>query len=264
MAVIYFYCDESGKYKKNPSITVTGVGATKPHLESFSSEWEVLLRAYGIGDELHMSRVMDLSQACGPKMPANQTIDERIDALLPFADCINDHLEVGLVQAWDVKGYNNLSLDAKRQLGGSHDPYQLAFIRGVMAIGDYAGDGDMVSITADDDELTAWDTYVHYRAIQKARPELSKKLAALTFAKSQYFKPLQAADMAAFLVRRQAGEEFYSRPNEFKRLLDYLTAGPRAGSHGIMNWYKQFAPEEKLVDLGNAVMDDNEPRIPKI
>jgi len=39
-----------------------------------------------------MSRVLQLSQPNGPKMPNGQSLDERIDALLPFADCINDHL----------------------------------------------------------------------------------------------------------------------------------------------------------------------------
>jgi hypothetical protein len=47
-------------------------------------------------------------------MPSGQSLDERIDALLPFADCINDHLEIGLAQAWNVKGYNNLSLEVKK------------------------------------------------------------------------------------------------------------------------------------------------------
>jgi hypothetical protein len=49
-------------------------------------------------------------------MPSDQSFDERIDALLPFADCINDHLEIGLGQAWDVKGYANLSMEAKKNL----------------------------------------------------------------------------------------------------------------------------------------------------
>jgi hypothetical protein len=261
LAVISFYCDESGKYRRNPVVAVTGVGATKEHLESFSREWEDLLRAYGIGDELHMSRVAEPTQACGSKMPANQTIEQRIEGLLPFANCINDHLEIGLILAWDVKGYNNLPLEVKKCLGGSNDPYHVAFIRGVLEIIEYAGTGNVVSVVADDDELTAWDAYIHYRAIQKAVPELGKNLAAITFAKSQHFCPLQAADMAAFLTRREARAEFYGAPNEFKTLLDYLASGPRANSRGKMKWFKQFAGGQNLVDLGNAVMNGKKPRI---
>jgi hypothetical protein len=72
-------------------------------------------------------------------MPAGQTIDERIEVLKPFADCINHHCEIGLIQAWDVKGYNCLSLEAQRSLGGSNDPYQLAFIRDLLGVLDYLG-----------------------------------------------------------------------------------------------------------------------------
>jgi hypothetical protein len=197
MAILYFYCDESGKYRKNPVITVSGVGATKTRLDSFFDEWTTLLRSNELGDELHMSRASQLSQACGPKMPSGQSIDERINALIPFADCINRNFEIGLMQAWDVNGYNRLPMEAKRKLGGSHDPYQLAFVRGILGVSHYIGDDGRLSIVADDDDQTAWDTYIHYRAISQALPELATKLAALTFAKSQYFPALQAADMVA-------------------------------------------------------------------
>jgi hypothetical protein len=139
VAVLFLYCDESGKYRKDPVVSISGVGATSARLAKFSTEWETLLRSYGIGEELHMSRVAQLSQACGHRMPAGQTIDERIEVLKPFADCINHHCEIGLIQAWDVKGYNCLSLEAQRSLGGSNDPYQLAFIRDLLGVLDYLG-----------------------------------------------------------------------------------------------------------------------------
>lgn len=250
MAIFYFYCDESGKYRKNPVITVSGIGATKPHLDTFFDDWTALLRSYELGDELHMSRVSQLSQACGPKMPSGQSIDERIGALIPFADCINHHFEIGLIQAWDIKGYNHLSLEAKRNLGGSHDPYQLAFVRGLLGIAHYIGEDGRFSVIADDDDQTAWDTYIHYRAISAAIPELAKQLAALTFAKSQYFPALQAADMVAFLSRREASARFYGKTNEFKPLLDYLATDP-SPSAGIMRWFTLFADEAQLINFAN-------------
>src|SRR5215469_11691380 len=131
MPVIHLYCDESGKYRKNPVVSISGIGANLRRSEEFSEEWKALLRVYELGDELHMSRVGDLSQACGPRMPDGQNYEERGEALRPFADLINRHFEVGLIQAWDVKGYNHLTLEAKKRLGGSHDPYQLAFTRGL-------------------------------------------------------------------------------------------------------------------------------------
>lgn len=128
MAILHFFCDESGKYRKNPVVSIKGIGADRPRLDQFDSQWRGLLDSYGLLPELHMARFLQLSQTNGPKLPSGQSLDARIDALLPFAGCIN-HLEIGLVQAWDVKGYSKLSMEVRRHLGGSHDPYQLAFIR---------------------------------------------------------------------------------------------------------------------------------------
>lgn len=255
MAILHFFCDESGKYRKNPVVSITGIGADRPRLDQFDKQWRALLDSYGLLPELHMARVLQLSQANGPRMPSGQSLDERIDALLPFADCINDHLEIGLVQAWDVKGYNKLSMEVKKNLGGSHDPYQLAFIRGLLAIKDYAGKDDVVSIICDDDEVTAWDTYMHFRGIFKALPEIKDSFVGISFAKSQHYTPLQAADMVAFLVRREAAARFWDKPNEYKRLGDYLMTDPEPPR--VMSWYSVFAGEQELVNLANDILNAN-------
>lgn len=253
VAALYFYCDESGKYRKNPVVTVAGVGAVQKRMSRFNGEWNSLLRAYEI-QELHMSRVMQLSQTCGPKMPSGQTLEERIRALYPFADCINDHLEIGLLQGWDVQGYARLSTEVKKWLGGSHDPFQLAFIRGLLEIVRHVREDDIVSIIIDDDEVTAWDTYLHYRAVKKVDSELESRLVSITFAKSKHLAPLQAADMVAFLARREATEKFWKKPNEFKLLFDYLADGPRQGSSGTMRWFVGFQGENEMVNLANSIL----------
>jgi len=257
MVHLHFYSDESGKYRKNPVVTVSGVGAQSDRLDKFNREWETLLRSYHL-EEFHMSRIGDLTQSCGPKMPSGQTIEERTQAILPFADCINEFLEIGLMQGWDVRGYNNLSLEVKKNLGGSNDPFHLAFVRTLLHIGDDLHDGDKLSIVCDDDELTAWDAYCHYRAVSKAEPALAKKLAGITFAKSSCFSPLQAADMAAFLARKEATKQFWGKPHGFEILLKYLVEGPVPGK-GIMTWYSSFV-KAKLVsgeNGGNAQLKEN-------
>jgi hypothetical protein len=261
MAIVHFFCDESGKYQKDPVVTVSGVGAELQRLKDFDEEWIELLRAYELLPELHMSRVFDLGQANGPKMPAGQNADERITALLPFADCINNHIEIGLVQAWDVHGYINLPTEAKRLLGGSHDPYQLAFIRGILEIPKLLGADAAISIVCDDNEVTAWDTYTHYRAILKAVPDCGANFAGIGFAKSHNFNGLQAADMIAFLARREAGARFWGRSNNTRALLDYLTNGPRLEIPAVMKWYSMFAGEKELINLANAVLKN--PSVPR-
>jgi hypothetical protein len=254
MGIVHFFCDESGKYQKDPVITISGVGADAQRLNRFDDEWNELLRSYDLLPELHMSRAFDLGQANGPKMPAGQDTGERIAALLPFADCINNHLEIGLVQAWDVKGYINLPMEVKRLLGGSLDPYQLAFIRGILEMTRLVGADGLINVVCDDNEVTAWDTYTHYRAIFKAVPESAKNFVGIGFAKSHTFNGLQAADMVAFLARREAGARFWGRPNNSKPLLDNLLSGSRSKVQAVMQWYSIFASEQDLINVANAVL----------
>jgi hypothetical protein len=86
-----------------------------------------------------------------------------------------------------------------------------------LAIKEYASKEDVVNVICDDDEVTAWDTYMHFRAIFKALPEIADRFVGISFAKSQHYTGLQAADMVAFLTRREASARFWSKPNEYKR-----------------------------------------------
>jgi len=253
MAVMYFYCDESGKYRAQPVITVTGVGVTKDRQDRFDTEWRAILRAYKL-EELHMSRVADLKQNVCHHMPANQTINERIDALLPFADCMNQYLEYGLVEAWDVKGYAHLTMEVKRVLGGANDPYFMAFVRGALEIVHHVLDDDRVVIVCDDDLTAAWDTYLHYRAVRDAYPSFKRKTIGISFANSSHFPALQAADLVAFLSRLEAKSQFYKTVNDWKRLYEYATTPPKEKA-GIMQWSHMFADEQKLREFAQSMRD---------
>jgi len=125
----------------------------------------------------------------------------------------------------------------------------------LLAIKEYAGKDDVINVICDDDEVTAWDTYVHYRAIFKALPEIKGNFVGISFAKSQHYTPLQAADMVAFLVRREADARFWNKPNEYKRLADHLMTDSKPGSPGVMRWYAMFADEQQLVNLANDVLN---------
>jgi hypothetical protein len=250
MAILHFFCDESGKYRQNPLVAVTGVGGTRNRLDLFYDEWQALLRAYGL-TELHMSQALNLNGDVGIKFKAGQTIVERQQLLFPFADCINKYCEIGLMQAWSVVGYNKLSMEVKKLLGGSYDPYQLAFVRGLMEIAKYVSPGDYVNVLVDDDIVTAWDTYLHYREALKAS-DLTERFVGISFAKSFHYPPLQAADMAAFVARRAAREEFYKIENDCKLLADYLFIDQRPPG---MQWHTGFFDEQKMANLGNEILN---------
>ena len=133
MAILYGYFDESGKQSDHPVVTFAGVICRQTKLQAFDDAWNSLLRQYGIRS-LHMARASRLSEKHGDKMPRGQTADQRIDALIPFADCINRHLEVGLIQAIDVGGFNSMSKTARVRLGSADDPYYVAFARATLEL----------------------------------------------------------------------------------------------------------------------------------
>jgi Protein of unknown function (DUF3800) len=249
MAFVYHqvFADESGKFHQDPLIAFCAVTATAERLSSFDQAWRTLLRSYEV-EALHMERASRLVEDFGWRMRKGDTVDERTNALLPFADLINKHLEMGVTQAWDVRGFNHLSRAVLKTLGGSNDPYFLAFVRGLAQIADKVGEDDRISIICDDDPHTAWDLYVHYRSLGKADFTIQKKAISLSFANDKHFPALQAADMLAFLTRHEAAEQFNGVTNIWRRLYDRLMTQPEP-PYGIMRWFRMFADEDQLVEF---------------
>ena len=237
----------SAKHDQDPLIAFSAVSATVDRLASFDSAWRALLRSYEL-DSLHMERASRLVENVGYRFRKGDTVEERTEALVPFADCINQHLEMGVIQAWDVRGYNKLSAAVLKALGGTNDPFFLAFIRGLLAVEERTGDDDRISIICDDDPTTAWDCYVHFRALGKAAVSVAKKAVSLSFANDKHFPALQAADMVAFLTRHEANEQFNGVPNMWRELYDRLTTEPEP-PWGLMRWFRMYADEQKLVDF---------------
>ncbi len=254
MAFVYhqIFCDESGKYQNDPLIAFSGVSATPERLSAFDAQWRALLRSYEL-PALHMAQVSRLSEPDqGYRFRKGQTIEERTELLFPFADCINKYLETGFIQAWSVKGFQHLSRNAMRALGGSPDPYFLAFVRGLTEIVAKLSEDDRISVICDDDDYTAWDCYCHYRSVGKVEPEVAKKAVAISFANDKHFPALQAADMVAFLAKFEAAYRFERLPNIWRTLYDRLTTEPEP-AYGIMRWYEMYADEEQLVDFAREM-----------
>lgn len=248
MAILYGYFDESGKHQDHPVVTFSGVCAIESKIPAFNDAWGVLLRHYGI-KALHMAKAGRLKEKVGDKMLRGQSAAERTEALKPFADCINDHLEFAFIQAWDVKGFKAISQAAREKLGSVDDPHYLAFVRGVVQIIDYVHEDDRVALICDDDRSTAWDCYRHYRGIKDADVEIRKKIVSLGFANDEYFPALQAADMLAYLSRLEAKRRFYRDHYTFPRLFDYLTKERDANK---TVWRQLFADEAMIGNLSNV------------
>jgi hypothetical protein len=183
------------------------------------------------------------------KLPA-QKWSERFDVLKLFADCINQNLEVGLMQAWDVSAFAELSGHNKTgPIGSPTDPF--------LELLDYIRHDDRLNIVCDDDPETALVCYEHYRAIRAAYKKAKKKAISISFADDFYFPALQAADMVAMLARNEARRIFFGEDYESRDLLDYLIT---ERTRPTMTWKKMFADKATAQRLAKSLQEENEKR----
>ena len=157
MTVLQAFFDESGKQSDHPLIAVCCVCGTSAQMNKFDDYWRALLEKHSVSD-LHMKRASDYKRSWGtlPK----QTVEERIEGLKPFADCMGENLQFGLIEAWDVKGFKAIPAQARNKIGNPQDPYYLAFARALLDLPDHAGEDDVLSLICDHDEESAWDSYL--------------------------------------------------------------------------------------------------------
>lgn len=239
MAILQVYLDESGKHRDHPLIATCCVCAPATKIDRFGDDWNGLLRQHEVA-EFHMKRASQYSRSWG-KIP-KQTLDERIEALKPFADCIGDNLELGIIQAWDVKGFREIPPESRTKIGNVRDPYYLAFVLALLELIKYAKGDDVLTIVCDHDIETAWECYRHYLGVRKKHDGVRKKTASIGFADDKFFPALQAADMIAYLTRHEARDEFYSIHNKWLGLFNYVV---RKRGPAKMQWKKMFADEQK-------------------
>jgi hypothetical protein len=253
MTTIQFYCDEGGKYESpHEVVTFAALTLSPNRLQGFNEDWNALLRAYEI-PAIHMKNLANVSKGCSRKFRENRTVDQTIEALLPFADCINKHLEVGLFEVLDVRAYIAMPESVKNKFGGEYrDPHYLAFVRAMVEFQKVISAEDKISLICDDDAIKAFDCYLHYRAVCEGNPEQRQRFIALTFAKAASFPVLQAADMVALLSRLEGIERFRGETNKWRELFTYLTTEPPP-SKGLMRWYDMIADGPVLKKLADSL-----------
>lgn len=248
MAMIHAYFDESGKHKDHPVVSLGGVCISQSNLDQFDEAWKMLLRQYGL-HALHMKKVMKQAKL-SPLVPARSSA-ERVEAMKPFADCINTKLEYCFAQAWDVEGFKSLSKHARAGLGSVDDPYHIAFARAITELGEYVHPEDKISVVCDLDRETAWDSFRHYSGIRAADPKLRQQTVSLSFADDEYFPALQAADMIAYLLRLEAKWQFYGIRYSYKPLLEYLI--DKRPKSSTAKWGVMLADKKTLIELGKGL-----------
>lgn len=258
MGIIRAYFDESGKQSDHPVVAFCGICATEAKLREFDDEWNSLLRHYR-WRSLHMKDMM--SRKKFSHTVAAHTPKQRSEEMKPFADCINNHLEFGIVQAIDVAGFHGLSKGMRAGLGSPKDPNYVAFARALLELVTYCRADDRISLICDHDNETAWHFFSHYKGIRHAHPLVRKMTISLSFADDEYFPSLQAADLVAFSARHEAKWQFYRERSDYRWLLNYMVN--QKPNNATMQWRVGFHSEALLrsIKTNADIVREQEERI---
>jgi len=247
MPIFQAFLDESGKFRDKRVVSFCGFCAPVSKLAAFQDEWHSLLRLHGM-PELSMKRALRRKVKLGTNTDAH-SIEERIDALRPFAECARNHFELGVAIVVDVDAYKDWPIPAKQRFAaGSPNPHYFAFLNAMMCCTKFAGGEERVSLVCDDDKETAMNCYALYRRSREVDPHLRGTLIAITFANDREFLPLQAADLLASICRLEAGRRMHREYYEYMPLFQALTSPiPTVG----MKWCQRFFDKEELEKLAS-------------
>jgi hypothetical protein len=212
--MISAFCDESGKFDSEPAVSFAAVAGTPAEFSEFHDEWQRHLRLNGL-KVLTMKRALNATKRLSQKRSALGCAN-RIDALLPFIECIRKRLQNIVTVAVDVEAYKN----APSVIQGiwTQDPHFLAFTRTVIALLKPLRERDTINIICDDEEKTALPVYRLYRRIKLIYADARSRLASLSFADDEVFSALQAADMVASFMRLEAKKRFTNEDYEYAKL----------------------------------------------
>ncbi len=210
------FFDESGKFKDHSTVSFAGVAGTQGDIQKFSDAWEQQLHRAGL-KVLTMKEALNATMAMSKKRPA-KGVAKRAEALLPFVECIREHLQLVISCAIDVEAFKALPSHVKKIL--ANDPYYTAFTRILFEVMEPVHREDKLSIVCDDEEAVALKFYKLYRKIKLNYHDARSRLACLSFADDQVFPALQAADMIASLTRLEGRRVFGGSPYDYESLFN--------------------------------------------
>lgn len=215
--------DETGKWK-DKHLAFAGWISDGQRWEVFQQEWARVFAGFVGVTSIHMSELMRPESAIRYQ---DHTFREDRPRELLIERCIEvvqkNTLEV-VACGVDCDAYNTvLSSTSKKRIG--RDAHVFVFRRVMKHIVDRLGDIGWpypTSLIFDDNRGYGSTCYELYSNARESRPEWRKKLGSICFVDDEIYPPVQAADMLAWLTRRQHLPRYRG---EFDSYIDRLTAG---------------------------------------
>jgi hypothetical protein len=172
----------------------------------------------------------------------------RVDALMPFAECIRKHLQNVICVAVDVEAFKRTPGHLRKLW--TDNPHFIAFTRVLLEVIKPVQPHDCINIICDDEEETALPMYNLYRRVKLVYTDTRARLASLSFADDRLFVPLQGADMVASLARMEARRIFANEDYAFGKLWEAI--GKPLASDKLWGFNTCFCGADQLVRLGEA------------
>jgi hypothetical protein len=248
VSVLHCYLDESGKFKQQPIVSLCGFVGDRGQIGVFQRRWEALLRFHGMRS-IKMAKAARFTRPLGKRNPATG-LENRKAALSNFIECITDNFDIAVHVAVDVSAFNSLSDSQREAMGGN--PHYLAFARVIAEIVNYHRDpAFQFSIICDDEQSYSPKCYAIFNKIRSEHSAYRRKLVSLCFADDEYFVPLQAADMFAYLVRCEAERHFLGKTgHQFRCLFEQIANPPRGSKPTLLGG---FYGKDQLQSLASKV-----------
>jgi hypothetical protein len=223
------FFDESGKFQSQPSISFGGVAAPNRNCDAFAENWDDLLKSLRI-ETLSMKAALQFERPLSDKVPAVGVV-RRIEALLPFIECLRKHMMVVSGVAVKSSAFEASPISFKKMWG---NPIYFSFTRTVMEVLDHAK-GNVVVLTCDEDPATARQMYELYTRLKQIDESARRQLKAISFADDEYVPALQAADLVASLVRSEARKQFFNESYAHETLFAALTRSKDSDSLAVVS-----------------------------
>lgn len=205
--------DESGKFQDHEVVSFCGFVDTKQAFSEFERNWRYWLRKRGL-DYLHFKEVDRYIEPLSPREPA-LGLKARHNAIAPFVRTLRYKLRLAVGISIDVAGFGKAPPKIREGLGS--DPHYLAFVKSILVMLNHSSIREYsITLICDDDKEKA-AIAAHFLETMKTKDDRVKRIE-ICFRDDQEFPGLQAADLLAYLSRRESCKRFLGKPYAFDRL----------------------------------------------
>ena len=223
MAILHAAFDESGKFHDHDVTSLCGWIASYDAWDCFASGWQAALNEIGI-EEFHAADFMGLhgkySHLRG--IWGDEKEVRKNSALTLLVNVIRSTMGKGVGATIDSKHYRSMDDGFKRAIHKSKDPHFIAFIevleQTLANVEKFAkehglGPNVKVGLIFDQEEGQSVDCLKLLNKIKKERGDIRERVSGICFCDRRNYQPLQAADLIAYLTKKEM-ERRKNSPNE--------------------------------------------------